>query len=127
VDRRERGRWAEQAVAEALAQRGFEILGRNVRMQRGELDLVARRHGILWFVETKSRGRRDRGAPFRAIDARKKRSLFAAAREYVLLRRFRGDYGFLAASVLPGPGDGRPCVQLLRLPITPPEGPPEAT
>lgn len=122
MDRRTRGRWAEEAVAESLRRTGYRLLGRNVRMQRGELDLLAERDGRLWFVEVKSRGRRDRGAPHRAIDRRKRRALFAAAREYVVRQGYRGLYGFLAASVLPDPETGRPCVSLDLLPMNPPEG-----
>lgn len=119
MDRQARGRWAEDAVANELTRRGYEILDRNVYLQRGELDLVAVHRGVLWFVECRSRGRRDRGAPHQSIDRRKKSALFAAAREYVHLGRYRGDYGFLAASVLPSASGGSPCIELTRLPIQP--------
>ena len=38
-----------------LRDRGFRILGRNVRSPLGELDLVADDHGVLVFVEVKRR------------------------------------------------------------------------
>lgn len=123
MDRGERGRWAEQAAARELEGRGFTILGRNVRLQRGELDLVVGDGERLWFVEIKSRGRRDRGPPHRAIDARKRRALFAAAREYLARSRFAGDWGFLVASVLPHPVHGHPVVCWDRLPVAPPTDP----
>ncbi len=122
MDRQTRGRWAEEAAARELQRRGFEILERNVFLQRGELDIVARRDHRLWFVETKCRSRIDRGAPHRAIDRRKRAALFAAAREYLVRKDFRGEYGFLAASVIPAPRDGRPCVELCFLPISPSDG-----
>ena len=119
MDSRKRGRWAEDATADELVRRGFRVVGRNVRLQRGEIDLVAVRGGVLWFVETKSRGRMDRGAPHLAITPRKKRAMFACAREYVTRSGHRGDYGFLAASVLPAEGNV-PQVQILRLTVGPP-------
>jgi len=122
VDKRERGRWAEDAAAVYLAGRGHRIVGRNVRLQRGELDLITSRDGHLWFVECKSRGRRDRGPPHRAVDARKRRALFAAAREYALRERWAGDYGFLVVSVVPSAEDGRPCVSCGFLSIIPGDG-----
>jgi|RhiMethySRZTD1v2_1073278.scaffolds.fasta_scaffold2225940_1 putative endonuclease len=100
MDRRELGRRAEEEVAAHLARCGFEIVARNVRLQRGELDLVVRRDDRLWFVETKCRARDDVGPPHRAVDARKRAALFAAAREYVLASGHRGDWGFLVASVV---------------------------
>ncbi|MFS8666256.1 MAG: YraN family protein, partial [Limnochordales bacterium] len=39
-----RGRWAEAVAAEYLAALGYQILTRNYRCRRGEIDLVAR-HG----------------------------------------------------------------------------------
>lgn len=119
MDRREIGDAAERAVAGWLVERGFEVLERNVRLQRGELDLVARRRGILWFVESKCRTRDDVGPPHRAIDRRKLAALYSAAMEYRHRRGWRGDFGFLAASVVWAPGQRRPIIEVARLPMTP--------
>src|SRR5688572_31398106 len=120
MDRRELGRRSEDAVAAFLARSGYAIVGRNVRLQRGELDLVATRRGRLWFVEVKCRGRDDVGPPHRAVDARKRVALFSAAREYVVRSGFRGDWGFLVASVVGRPGPEPPRITLLRRSIGPP-------
>jgi len=125
LDRRELGRRGEEAVARLLARRGFDILARNVRVGRGELDVVAERAGTWWFVECKCRGRADVGSPARALDRRKRASLYRAAREFVVRRGFRGEWGFLAASVVWEP-DGidasrttPPRIELARLSIGP--------
>jgi len=115
-----RGRWAEQAVWRFLEVRGYTILQRNVRLQKGELDVVATKDDRLWFIETKSRGRRDRGAPHLAVNRRKRRALYAAAIEFVKRLRYRGDYGFLIASVLPDPQTGDPQISLQRCTLFPP-------
>jgi len=120
MDRRQTGRDAEEAVAALLARRGCVVVARNVRLQRGELDLVAWRGGRLWFVEVKCRRRDDVGPPHRAVDARKRAALFAAAREYVHRARHRGDWGFLIASVIARDGGRRPEITLLRRSIGPP-------
>jgi putative endonuclease len=119
LDRRELGRLGEDAVARHLEARGFAVFDRNVRLRRGELDLVAERAGVWWFVECKCRSRSDVGTPLRAVDARKRAALFAAAREFVVRRRFRGDWGFLAASILWEPGAPHPVVAVERLAIGP--------
>ena len=55
------GRQAEDAASRYLARRGYEILSRNVRLGRGEIDIVARRQDILAFVEVKKRNSREEG------------------------------------------------------------------
>jgi putative endonuclease len=119
MDRAAFGRFAEELVAATLVERGYEIVARNVRQRRGEIDLVARRDGRLWFVETKGRKGADPRLPRRAIDARKRRALFAAATEFVRRRRFGGEWGFIAAAVTRRPGGH--FVDLERIAIDPRE------
>ena len=115
----ERGRWGEDAVESHLQECGHRVEARNLRLQRGELDLVTSRDDRIWFVEVKSRGRRDRGAPRRRVDRAKRRALYAAAREYLRKARWAGDYGFLVASVVPRAEDGAPRVRCDFLPMCP--------
>jgi len=56
-----RGREAEERAARHLRRHGYCILDRNIRAGRGELDIVARKDGILAFVEVKLRPSRDEG------------------------------------------------------------------
>jgi putative endonuclease len=72
------GAAAEQLVARRLAKAGWTILGRNVRVGRGELDLVAIDPGpprTLVVVEVRWRGRRDFGLPEESLDRRKRAAL----------------------------------------------------
>jgi putative endonuclease len=39
--------------------KGYRILARDFRVPMGEIDLIARRHGVLAFVEVKSRDSAD--------------------------------------------------------------------
>ena len=53
-----------QLLAERyLEKAGFEILFRNLRIGRGELDLVAKERGVLVFVEIRSTTSIKRNAP----------------------------------------------------------------
>ena len=49
-----RGAIGEERAAEYLRGRGWDILARNVRSRRGEVDLVAGRDDLLAFVEVKA-------------------------------------------------------------------------
>ena len=67
------GRAAEAAAARYLVRDGWALLGRNVRIGRGELDLIVRRGDVLAFVEVKARHTGAYGAPEDAVDRRKRR------------------------------------------------------
>jgi putative endonuclease len=49
------GRRGERVAEARLLARGWTILARNVRTRHGEIDLIARDHGALVFVEVKTR------------------------------------------------------------------------
>ncbi len=75
------GRAAEAAAAQWLEASGWRILGRNVRVGRNEIDLVALDPGPprrLVAVEVRWRGRVDHGRPEETVDARKVRRLRSA-------------------------------------------------
>ena len=88
--RQQLGRSSEEAAARHLVAHGWTLLGRNVRIGRGELDLIARRGPVLAFVEVKARRSVACGAPEDAVDARKRRQvarlaeLWLAARPWAL-------------------------------------------
>jgi len=50
------GRRAEDLAALRLALNGWRVLDRRARTGAGELDIVARRGGVLAFIEVKARG-----------------------------------------------------------------------
>ncbi|MFO0712445.1 MAG: YraN family protein [Sandaracinus sp.] len=75
------GRQAEEAVTAWLEQRGYAIVGRNVRVGRLELDVVARRGRTFVVCEVRSR----RGTfvdPAYAFDPRKRDRVRRAALTY---------------------------------------------
>ena len=77
-----------EGQAEAfLRNRGFRILGRNVRSALGELDLVADDQGVLVFVEVKRRRTGAFGGAIEAVDARKRAKLIRLAAQYLAQHR----------------------------------------
>ena len=49
-----RGRHGEDAACRLLGEQGVEVLERNFRTARGEVDIIARDHETLCFIEVKS-------------------------------------------------------------------------
>jgi len=102
-----RGRAAEEAAAALLQQQGWQILRRNYRTRRGEIDLIARDGATIVFVEVKAR-RAGETSSLEAVDARKRRRIVQAALEFLASRRLRGvAVRFDVVTVVLG-CDGRP-------------------
>lgn len=91
TSRRLAGDRAEQAVAAHLAALGWRILGRNVRVARCELDIVALDvAGALVIVEVRSRSAPGFGAPEESVDAGKVARLYAAGWQLAGAERLPG-------------------------------------
>ena len=80
------GRAAEEAAARYLIHDGWRLLGRNVRIGRGELDIVARRGPVLAFVEVKARRTHTCGAPEDAVSPLKRRQVARLAELWLAAR-----------------------------------------
>jgi putative endonuclease len=73
-----RGRWAERWAALWLIAKGYRILGRRVEFAGlGEIDLIARKGGVLAFIEVKHRASLDAAAAA-ILPAQQRRVLRAA-------------------------------------------------
>ena len=73
---RERGRLAEEAVAEWFTARGYQQLARNYTAGKlGELDLVLEHEGTLCVVEVKARSGSTFGGPAASLTAGKLRRM----------------------------------------------------
>ena len=72
------GQWGEQAAADYLSAKGYEIMARNVRTPYGEIDLIAQKDGFTIFVEVKARTSSSLGPPEIAVTPRKQHTCFLA-------------------------------------------------
>lgn len=81
------GAHGEQAAEEYLRRQRYVILARNYRCRFGEVDLIALDHGMLVFIEVKSRQRGSLVSPFDVVDQRKQRQIARAAQHYVQRHR----------------------------------------
>lgn len=83
-DRRQLGRWGEDLAATYLESVGYEILARNWRSRRGEIDIIARSGQIVAFVEVKTRRGQQFGLPEEALTQAKATRLIQLAQEYLM-------------------------------------------
>ena len=84
MNRAQLGRIGEAAAAVRLEELGYTVLGKNVRIGRDEIDLVAEDGGHICFVEVKTRRqypayRTPEGTPAEAVDVRKREAMVRAA------------------------------------------------
>jgi putative endonuclease len=96
-----RGAHGERVAAAFLRSRGYRVLYRNYRTERGEIDLICRHGRMLVFVEVRTRENIDFGRPAETIDTRKQEALRYAAERYLSqLDRDRIYHRFDAVEVL---------------------------
>jgi putative endonuclease len=73
------GRIGEEIAALFLRLKGYQVIRRNLRTRRSELDIVASKGDCLAFVEVKLRGRGAISQPVECLDARKRERLTRGA------------------------------------------------
>jgi putative endonuclease len=96
------GRKAEAAARVYLEMRGFKIIEQNWRRPRCEIDIIARKDGVVHFVEVKYRFSDDQGSGLDAITASKLRQMQRAAWLWVDEAKWHGEY-VLSAVEIAGP------------------------
>src|SRR5438045_835958 len=93
------GRQAEVAVANFLKLSGFKILATNWRTKACEIDLVARKQEIIYFIEVKYRANNAQGGGFEYIGPQKLNRLIFAAKIWNQTNSWSGDYRILGSEV----------------------------
>ena len=83
-ERNRRGREAESLAAGYLAGLGWELLARNHRTPRGEVDLICREGRNVHFVEVRSRTGEAQGGPEETVGPLKARRVVTAATDWAL-------------------------------------------
>jgi putative endonuclease len=72
------GKAGEEMAVEWLIQHGFQLISRNWKFARYEVDIIASREGILHFIEVKSRHDDVFGKPEDWVNRKKGRHLLTA-------------------------------------------------
>jgi putative endonuclease len=78
------GRTGEDAACRALWKRGYRIVERNFRSGNDEIDIIAEKSRVIYFVEVKTRSdAADPEAALEAVDEGKRGRIRNAARNYL--------------------------------------------
>ena len=96
------GKWGEDEAALYYEDKGYEILERDWKVGKRDIDLIALTEDkdTLVFVEVKTRQNNDLQDPEEAVDVKKMRNLAIAANAYVKLHGLDMDVRFDIISVI---------------------------
>lgn len=93
------GQKAENIVKKRLVDTGYEILYQNWKTKTCEIDIVAKKANTIFFIEVKYRSSTSQGDGFEYITPTKVKQMTYAAKLWVNLNAWRGNYELMGASV----------------------------
>lgn len=96
------GKWGEDQAAQYLEKLGFEIIERDWKFGKRDIDIIAMTEDCmtLVFVEVKTRQNDVMQEPEEAVDVKKMRNLAKAANAYIKLHHLDVDVRFDIISVI---------------------------
>lgn len=98
TERMSLGMRGEDLACETLEENGYQVVARNVRCGRGEIDVVAWDQGTLCFVEVRTRQSAVSGHPLETVNHRKQAKLVSSAQAY--MDRWEGPWPELRFDVI---------------------------
>ena len=90
---------AESATALLLCKQGYEILARNWKTRVCEIDIVAKKDKVVYFIEVKYRSNPLQGSGFDYITPRKRQQIEFSAKIWNQQNDWSDDCRLLAAAV----------------------------
>jgi len=77
------GKRGENAACALLREKGLEIILRNYKCRRGEIDIIARDGAAICFVEVKTRSKKTGRRPSQGLTDKQKRRIYRASKHYL--------------------------------------------
>lgn len=100
AEHNELGTEGEWAAAEFLVKQGYNIKEMDWRNLHRDVDIIAEKHGLLVFVEVKTRRNEDFGRPEDNVSQKKLNSLLRAASNYIRINELNQAVRFDVISVV---------------------------
>ena len=91
--RKQTGDFGEEKACRYLAENGYSIIERNFRTRRGEIDIIAKKAGVLCFVEVKTLPNGNAELLAHVLDKRKQKRIIKTAKCFLAIhRQYSNDY-----------------------------------
>lgn len=100
----ELGKKGEQLAIDLLLKNNYEILERNFRFQKAEVDIIARKKDILAVIEVKTRSTSYFGDPQDFVKPKQIQRLVMAVNEYVTVNNLDVEVRFDIISIIKNGG-----------------------
>lgn len=94
------GKLGENIAVRYLRKRGYKIVDRNVHFRCGEIDIIAEKENVLYFVEVKTRTNTKFGPPEFSISSSKIVKFESSIASYFELNNAKKPYFVFLISVL---------------------------
>ncbi|VXD17675.1 YraN family protein [Marinoscillum sp. 108] len=100
MDTKNKGKYGEDLAVSYLRKKGFEIVERNYRFRKGEIDLITLLNNeVLVFVEVKLRKGDTYGDPETFVSRKQERLIIQAAEDYIFAINWQKDIRFDIISI----------------------------
>ena len=90
-DKIDKGKDGEARAENFLKEKGYEIVARNYRFKRSEIDLIVTRENWLVFVEVKLRSSSTFGHPEESVNKAKRKKIMEGAGQYLIDSNWQGN------------------------------------
>ena len=97
---RETGNEGERLAAEYLAAKGYEILHKNWKGDRCEIDIISHHRKTIVFVEVKMRTGAGYGWPEQAVNKAKQQHIVKAANAFIEMNKIENEIRFDIVSII---------------------------
>jgi putative endonuclease len=77
------GLLGEQLACDYLRKKDFQIIDRNYRFKKNEVDIIAKKDNQLIIIEVKTRQTAEIGEPWQAVTRNKQKQIIQVANQYV--------------------------------------------
>lgn len=96
----ELGKEGEDIASQFLKKQGYEILAKNYRFKKLEIDLIAKFQHELVIIEVKTRINRFFGEPYLFVTKKKQKQIIKAANQYIHENNWLGETRFDIVSIV---------------------------
>jgi putative endonuclease len=94
------GRSGENRAAEHLIERGHVIISRNFKWNRGELDIVSLKDGLLIITEVKTRSYNGVVEPYKSVNNKKQKQIIRVSNAFIEKYRREEEVRFDVISII---------------------------